>query len=159
MSKVIESGKNKICEINQLDDLTEHKKDKSRIATLELELRNSIKCNDVLMTKFMKSENEYLRILKDLNHANSRIKQLEQDLKFSSKNSLKANNSFQRESIFVSRSSHPNRKKVVTCHHCGKKGYIRPFCYELLRNHEGDFHHRDNGRFNLGRPIKTSLKS
>ena len=53
--------------------LTEHEKAKSRIDVLEQELRESKKCNDVLITKFMKSENDYLKILKDLDCANSKV--------------------------------------------------------------------------------------
>ena len=104
----------------------------------------------------MKSENEYLGILKDLDRSNTRVQELEQDPKASSKNPLKEIDSVQRESCFVARSLLPKKKKVFTCHYCGKKGHIRPFCHELLRKLGKGCHFHDKGQSNLGIPTKTS---
>ena len=41
------------------------------------------------------------------------------------------------------------------CHHCGKKGHTRPFCYELSRNHKGQLKHKNNGAYNHGNHSHT----
>ena len=63
-----------------LKGLTDLQSSQSKITSLELELNKLKKCNDLLMGKFMKSENDYLRIEKDLKRSNLKVQFLEQDL-------------------------------------------------------------------------------
>ena len=148
------SKKLKTFESQLLDSSAEHEKNKSRIATLERELNESTKCNEVLTAKLKKSENEYLGISKDLEHSNLRVHKLEQDLNASINNSVKEIDIVQKQSSSVPHSSFPKKKKVFICHHCGKKGHIRPFCHELLKNLGRGIHFRDKGHFNHKRPTQ-----
>ena len=86
------------------------------------------------MGKFMKSENEYLRIEKNLKHSNLKAQRLEQDLE---KAKFQPKTNFPDQSTFTVtfRNNKKGHQKIFVCHFCGIQGHIRPYCYKLLKNY------------------------
>ena len=149
MDESLQSSQN-----DHLKALAELEKAQSKIKCLEHDLSESSKSNDILLGKFMKSENEYLGILKDLNHSNSKVLQLEKDLE-NTKSLTNCNSSCRLSSTPILKNDKPKFKKSFVCHHCGIRGHIRPFCYQLLNYSRNDFQGRrfsEKGQPYTGRP-------
>ena len=157
--KALLNDESERCNNEHLRVLAKLQESQSRIKTLEHELNKSTKCNDDLLGKFMKSENEYLSILKDLNRSNSTVRQLEQDLE-NSKYHTQFSSSSQPPSSKTLKYDKRKFKKIFVCHHCGVRGHIRPFCYQLMNNAERELqgrHFHERGQPYIGRPNKNSV--
>ena len=79
----------------------------------------------------MKSENEYLGSLKDLDRSNTKVLQLEKVLE-NTKSHTDFNPSARPASTHALKNDKPKSKKIFVCHHCGIRGHIRPFCYQFV---------------------------